>query len=91
MYFKFALITLGVLIVLMVYRVIFRSPSIFYKIQSINVFTSLCVLFLMVYVYFLNQPGFIDLAFIYIVINYIGIVIVLKYVQAVYNNQDKRL
>jgi len=91
MYFKFALITLGVLIVLMVYRILFRSPTVFYKIQSINAFTSLCVLFLMVYVYFLKQPGFIDLAFIYIVINYIGIVTVLKYIQAIYNDQDKKL
>lgn len=89
MYFKFSLLCIGILILLMVYKIIFRSPSLFYKIQTTNILTSLCLIFLVIYLYSINQVLFIDVAFIYVVINYVGIVALLKYIQTLYNYQNK--
>lgn len=84
MQFLITLICLGALILSMLYRVTIRSPNVFYKIQSINTTNSLCILFLIVYVYYINRPGFIDLGFIYLALNYVGTVVVLKYMETIY-------
>lgn len=79
----FALVILGLLIIAMVYRITLRSPNVFHKIQSINVANTLCIIFLIVYVYYLGKPELMDLGFIYLASNYLGTVIILKYMQTV--------
>lgn len=80
MLYIFSLSILGILILLVLYKTLVLSRGAFLKVQSISAFTTLSILFLSVYMYLIEKPQFIDLSFIYIIINYVGMVAIIKFV-----------
>tara|TARA_B100000686_G_C16457468_1_gene795337 strand:+ start:511 stop:795 length:285 start_codon:yes stop_codon:yes gene_type:complete len=58
----------------------FRGPTVFDRILAINSFGTLTVLLISVHGYLDDRPEFLDLALVYALINFIGVIAVTKYV-----------
>ena len=57
------------------------GPTVFDRILAVNLFGTKTVLLIAVMGFLRGQPDFIDLALIYVLINFIGTVVILKYVE----------
>ena len=58
------------------------GPSVYDRVLAVNMFGTKTVLFLAVVAYLYGRPDFLDLALAYALINFIGVLAVLQFVQA---------
>lgn len=69
----------------------FYGPSVYDRILAVNMFGTKTVLLIAVYGFLTERPEFLDLAIVYALINFIGIVCVLKFIERLNSfdeNQD---
>ncbi len=59
----------------------FAGPTVFDRILAVNTFGTATVLFISVYVFMGGRPDFLDLALVYALLNFIGTIAVLKFLQ----------
>jgi len=57
----------------------FIGPSVYDRVLAMNMFGTKTVLLLAVMAFFLGRPDFLDLALIYAMINFIGVLAVLEF------------
>ena len=57
------------------------GPTVFDRILALNMFGTKTVLLIAVVSFLIGRPGFIDLALVYALMNFIGVVAVLRFVQ----------
>jgi len=57
------------------------GPTVFDRILAVNVFGTKTVLIIAVLGFLSGRPDFLDIALVYALINFIGVVAVLKYVE----------
>lgn len=80
----FAAACLGILVVMALALVRASLPgSVYDRILAINMFGTKTVLFIAAYGFLTNRPDFLDIALTYALINFIGIIAVLKLVERV--------
>ena len=59
----------------------FMGPTVFDRILSVNAFGSLTVVLIAVYGFLSGRPDFLDIALVYVLINFIATIAVTKYVK----------
>ncbi len=59
----------------------FIGPSVYDRILAVNMFGTKTVLFIAVYGFLTDRPEFMDIALIYALINFVGVIVVLKFVE----------
>ena len=57
----------------------YRGPTVFDRILALNMFGTKTVLLIAVIGFLLGRPDFLDLALVYALMNYIGVVAVLRF------------
>lgn len=57
------------------------GPTVYDRILAVNMFGTKTVLFISVIGFLMGRPDFLDLALIYVLINFIGTIAILKFVQ----------
>lgn len=57
----------------------FNAPTVYDRILGVNMFGTKTVLFIAVVGYFMGRPEFLDIAIVYALINFIGMVAVLRF------------
>ncbi len=57
------------------------GPTIYDRILAVNVFGTLTVLFIAVLGFLMGRPEFLDVALLYALINFIAVVVVLKFIR----------
>ena len=73
---------IGVLVTMLLALVrALRGPTVYDRILAANMFGTKTVLFIAVLGYLSGRPEFLDLALVYILINFIGIIAILKFVR----------
>ena len=73
---------IGVLVTMLLALVrVLRGPTVYDRILAANMFGTKTVLFIAVLGYLSGRPEFLDLALVYILINFIGIISILKFVR----------
>jgi len=79
---KFAVVMIAVLVtmVLALSRAI-AGPTVFDRILALNMFGTKTVLLIAVVGFLIGRPDFIDLALVYALMNFIGVIAVLRYSQ----------
>ena len=79
---KFALVMIAVLItmVLALTRAM-AGPTVFDRILALNMFGTKTVLLIAVVSFLIGRPGFVDLALVYALVNFIGVIAVLRFSQ----------
>ena len=79
---KFALVMIAVLVtmVLALTRAI-AGPTVFDRILALNMFGTKTVLLIAVVSFLIGRPDFIDLALVYALVNFIGVIAVLRFSQ----------
>lgn len=78
----FSVAALGILVVMgLALARAFLGPSIYDRILAVNVFGTKTVLFIAVYGFLTGRPEFLDLAITYALINFIGVLAVLNFVE----------
>lgn len=71
---------LGILVIMVLALVRgFLGPTVFDRVLAVNVFGTKTVLFIAVYGFLTDRPEFLDIALAYALINFIGVVAVLKF------------
>ena len=78
--FIMAMVAIIITMVLALVRAIL-GPTVFDRILAVNLFGTKTVLLIAVIGFLRGQPDFIDLALIYVLINFIGTVVILQYVE----------
>jgi len=58
-----------------------RGPTVFDRILAVNMFGTKTVLFIAVTGFLTGRPDFLDLAIVYALINYVGVIAVLRFSQ----------
>lgn len=61
----------------------FMGPSVYDRIMAVNMFGTKTVLFIAVFGFLTGRPDFLDIALVYTLINFIGIIAVLRFVERV--------
>jgi multicomponent Na+:H+ antiporter subunit F len=61
----------------------FLGPSVFDRVLAVNLFGTKTVLLIAVYGFLTDRPAFLDIAITYALINFIGVIVVLKFVERV--------
>ncbi|MEZ5536734.1 MAG: monovalent cation/H+ antiporter complex subunit F [Thiolinea sp.] len=61
----------------------FVGPSVYDRILAVNMFGTKTVLFIAVFGFFAGRPEFLDIALVYTLINFIGVIAVLRFVERV--------
>ncbi len=56
-----------------------RGPTVYDRILALNSFGTLAALMITLIVFIMDQPGFLDIALLYVLINFIGPVAVLSF------------
>lgn len=59
----------------------FIGPSVYDRILAVNMFGTKTVLFIAVYGFLTDRPEFMDIALIYALINFVGVIAVLNFVE----------
>ncbi|MCK5296401.1 MAG: pH regulation protein F [Alphaproteobacteria bacterium] len=78
----FIVATIGILItVLLALTRGILGPTLFDRILSVNMVGTKTVLFIAVYGFLTGRPEFLDIAIVYTLINFIGIITILKFIQ----------
>ena len=76
----FQVAALGVLLTMLLALVrAIRGPSVYDRILAVNSFGTSTVLLIAVLGFLTGRPDFLDLALVYVLINFIGTIAVLKY------------
>ena len=57
------------------------GPSVYDRILALNSFGTLAALMIAVYVFVMEQPDFLDIALLYVLINFIGPIAVLRFLE----------
>ncbi len=57
----------------------FKAPTVYDRILGVNMFGTKTVLFIAVGGYMMGRPDFLDIAIVYALINFIGMVAVLRF------------
>ena len=57
-----------------------RGPTVYDRILAVNCFGTLTVLLIAVFGFLTDRPEFLDIALVYALINFIGVIAVTKYV-----------
>ena len=70
-----------VTMVLALFRTL-RGPSVYDRVLAVNMFGTKTVLLLAVVAYLYGRPDFLDLALTYALINFVGVLAVLEFVQS---------
>jgi len=81
----FAAAALGILVVMAL--ALLRAclgPSVYDRILAVNMFGTKTVLLIAVYGFLTGRPDFLDIALAYALINFIGVIAVLKFVERLY-------
>ena len=78
--FTVALIAILTTMLLALIRAL-AGPTVFDRILSANMFSTKTVLLISVLAFLTQRPSFLDLALLYALINFIGVVAVLKFVR----------
>lgn len=80
----FAATCLALLIIMAIALVrAFIGPSVYDRIMAVNMFGTKTVLFIAVFGFFTGRPEFLDIALVYALINFIGVIAVLRLVERV--------
>jgi len=58
----------------------FLGPGVYDRILAVNMFGTKTVLFIALYGFFTGRPEFLDIALVYSLINFIGVIAVLNFV-----------
>lgn len=59
----------------------FVGPGIYDRILAVNMFGTKTVMFIALYGFFTGRPEFLDIALVYALINFIGVIAVLNFVK----------
>lgn len=59
----------------------FLGPTVYDRILAVNMFGTKTVLFIAVYGFLTERPEFMDIALIYALINFVGVIAVLNFVE----------
>jgi multicomponent Na+:H+ antiporter subunit F len=87
----FAAATVAVLITMCLALVrAMLGPTVFDRILALNMFGTKTVLFISVLGFLFGRPDFLDLALVYALMNFIGVVAVLRYYQARAREEQER-
>jgi multicomponent Na+:H+ antiporter subunit F len=82
----FSALNLGLVVILLlmfaVLILFFKQKNILNKIQLANVFNSLIIIIIAIFCYAFNKPEYIDIALLYGVLSYIGVLATSKYLIA---------
>ena len=83
---KFAVAALAILVTmtLALIRAI-KGPTVFDRVLALNMFGTKTVLFIAVFGFVTGRPDFLDIALVYALINFIGVIAVLRFVESVTN------
>ena len=89
--FAIAAIAVLVSLAMALFRAI-KGPTIFDRVLAANAVGTLCILLLSVIGFVVGRPDFLDLSIFYALINFIGVVAVLKFVERVedYDEVEER-
>lgn len=68
----------------------FVGPNVYDRILAVNMFGTKTVLFIALYGFFTGRPEFLDIALVYSLINFIGVIAVLNFVKDT-QEQNKKL
>ena len=80
----FAATCLALLVIMAVALIrAFIGPSVYDRIMAVNMFGTKTVLFIAVFGFFTGRPDFLDIALVYALINFIGVIAVLRLVERV--------
>lgn len=80
----FAATCLALLVIMAIALVrAFVGPSVYDRIMAVNMFGTKTVLFIAVFGFFTGRPDFLDIALVYTLINFIGVIAVLRFVERV--------
>lgn len=80
----FAVTCLALLVIMAIALVrAFMGPSVYDRILAVNMFGTKTVLFLAVFGFLTGRPDFLDIALVYTLINFIGVIAVLRFVETV--------
>lgn len=80
----FAVSCLGLLVVMAIALArAFIGPSVYDRILAVNMFGTKTVLFIAVYGFMTGRPDFLDIAIVYALINFVGVIAVLRFVERV--------
>ena len=78
----FAAATLAILVVMfMALLRAFQGPTVFDRILAVNMFGTKTVLFIAVFGFLRGRPEFLDIALVYALINFVGVVVALRFVE----------
>ena len=87
----FAIASFAMLVVmLLVLARAYVGPSVYDRILAVNMFGTKTVLLIAIYGFLTERPEFLDLAIVYALINFIGVVCVLKFIQRLNSFQDEQ-
>ncbi len=76
----FAAVSIAILVVMsMALARAFTAPTVYDRILGVNMFGTKTVLFIAVLGYLMGRPDFLDIAIVYALINFIGMVAVLRF------------
>jgi len=89
--FAVAAIALLVVIVLALIRA-FKGPKVYDRVLAVNMVGTKTVLLIAVYGFLTDRPEFLDLSIFYALINFIGVIAVLKFVERLeqYDEAEER-
>lgn len=76
----YAAVTVAILVVMVLalLRAI-KAPTVYDRILGVNMFGTKTVLFIATVGYLMGRPDFLDIAIVYALINFVGMVAVLRY------------
>ncbi len=83
-----ACIAILVIMIMIVVRA-FYGPTIYDRILAVNVFGTHAILLIALFGYLTERPEFLDLAIVYTLINFTGVLAVLKFIDKL-NRLDER-
>jgi len=76
----YAAVTVAILVVMVLALVrALHAPTVYDRILGVNMFGTKTVLFIAAVGYLMGRPDFLDIAIVYALINFIGMVAVLRY------------
>jgi len=78
----FAVTTIAILVIMGIALArAFLGPTVYDRILAVNMFGTKTVLFIAVYGFLTERPDFLDIALVYALINFTGVIAVLKFVE----------
>lgn len=85
--YAIAVIALLVIILMALVRA-FKGPKVYDRVLAVNMVGTKIVLLIAVYGFLTDRPEFLDLSIFYALINFIGVIAVLKFVERIERHAD---